>query len=64
MNNNFFNKEDTLEERLENEKISKRVNGETSIEGVIKKIDNEIKILKEKLKEIELHRKIFNLYKD
>lgn len=57
MNNNFFNKEDTLEERLENEKISKRVNGETSIEGVLKKIDNEIK-------EIELHRKIFNLYKD
>lgn len=64
MNNNFFNKEDTLEERLENEKIAKRVNGETSIEGVIKKIDNEIKILKEKIKEIELHRKIFNLYKD
>lgn len=64
MNNNFFNKEDTLEERIENEKIAKRVNGETSIEGVIKKIDNEIKILKEKIKEIELHRKIFNLYKD
>lgn len=64
MNNNFFNKEDTLAERIENEKISKRINGETSIASIIKKIDNELKVLKEKINDLELHKKIFNLYKD
>lgn len=60
--NGFFNKEDTLEERIENERFKLRI--ECGIEKVIKKIDNDIKNLKSKIKELEEHRKILNIYKE
>lgn len=64
MNNKFFNKEDTLEERLENERISKRINEDNQIEKAIKKIDIDIKNHKETIKELENHKKILNIYKE
>lgn len=62
--NGLFNKEDTLQERIENERINKKINGESDIEKAIKKIDNEIKKNKDIIKELENHRKILNLYKE
>lgn len=62
--NGLFNKEDTLEERLENERISKRINAEGDIDKAIKKIDVEIKKHKDNIKELENHRKILNIYKE